>query len=83
MFLEFRGWEIIAVELLSVYVFAVNILVNSCCNGGPVLSGVGVVEPVKSGPCYADGSSGSPVSCEYTKNNVVLCHFKKSSLSNW
>lgn len=64
------------------FVFAVIILGNSCCNWGPVLSGVGVVEPVKSGLCYADGSSGSPVSCEYTKNNVVLS-FKKSSLSNW
>lgn len=75
MFLEFRGWEILAVELLSVFVFAVIILGNSCCNWGPVLSGVGVVEPVKSGPCYADGSSGS-VSCEYTKNNVVLSFIK-------
>lgn len=58
------------------FVFAVIILGNSCCNGGPVLSGVRVVKPVKSRPCYDDGSSGSPVSCGYTKNNVVLCHLK-------
>lgn len=81
-FLEFRGWEIIAAELLSVFVFAVIILGNSCCNRGLVLSGVRVAEPEKkSGPCYAHGLSGSPVSRGWPK--IMLCHLKKSNLSNW